>query len=254
MAMPKRTLATALAAILAGLVVAGPLARPAEAASVQAAVAANFTKVAEQLAADFTARTGDEVILSFGASGALYAQISQGAPFDIFLSADQARPAKAVEEGLGVEGSVFTYALGRLALYGPGRDVSDGQAALAAGDFAHLAVADPRTAPYGAAAQDVLDGFGLAEALAGKIVTGENISQALQFVETGNAELGFVAAAQVLGKPDVWIVPAELHTPIAQDAVLLRTGQANPAARAFLDYLRSPEAVAVIEAAGYSVP
>lgn len=237
-----------------GLIAVALLSGSAQAASVQAAVAANFTKVAEQLAADFKARTGDEVVLSFGASGALYTQISQGAPFEVFLSADQARPAKAVEEGFAVDGSAFTYAVGQLALYGPGRDLTDGKAVLEANDFAHLAVADPKAAPYGAAAYEVLDAYGLTAGLEGKIVTGENISQTLQFVETGNAELGFVAASQVVGKDSVWIVPAELHKPIAQDAVLLKTGEANPAAKAFLDYLQSPEAVAVIKASGYSVP
>lgn len=225
----------------------------AAAATVSVAVAANFTAVAEQLAADFAARTGDEVVLSFGATGALYTQISQGAPFEVFLAADDQRPLRAVDEGFGVAGTVFTYAVGRVVLYGPGLDLADGKAVLAANAFQHLAIAAPEVAPYGAAAVESLKALGLYDAVQSKIVTGENISQTLQFVETGNAELGFVAASQVIGKADVWVVPADLHAPIRQDAVLLKTGETNPAARAFLDYLKSPEAVAMIEAAGYSV-
>lgn len=223
----------------------------AETASV--AVAANFTKVAEQLAAAFKASTGDEVTLSFGASGALYTQISQGAPFDAFLSADDTRPAKAVADGFGVEGTVFTYAVGALALYSTSVDVADGVAVLKADAFDKLAIADPKTAPYGQAAIESLTMLGLIEALTPKFVTGQNITQTLQFVDSGNAELGFVAASQVIGKAHVWIVPAELHAPIRQDAVLLKTGAGNTAATGFLDFLKSEEAVAMIEASGYTV-
>jgi len=223
----------------------------AETASV--AVAANFTKVAEQLAAAFKAKTGDEVTLSFGASGALYTQISQGAPFDAFLSADDTRPAKAVADGFGVDGSVFTYAVGSLALYSTSVDVTDGAAVLKAGAFAKIAIADPKTAPYGQAAIESLTKLGLVDALTPKFVTGENITQTLQFVDSGNAELGFVAASQVIGKDHVWIVPGELHESIKQDAVLLKAGAENTAATGFLDFLKSEEAAAVIEASGYTV-
>lgn len=226
---------------------------PAWAESVNVAVAANFTAVAQELAEKFAAETGHNVELSFGATGQLYTQISQAAPFGVFLAADVARPQKAIAEGLAVDGSFFVYAQGRLSLYGPGRDMSDGDAQLRS-DFTKLAVADPQAAPYGAAAVEVLKALGLYETLAPRIVTGENISQTLQFVESGNAELGFVAASQVLGQADQWLVPAQLHTPIEQGAVLLKEGEDNPAALAFLDYLRSDAAVAVIEAAGYSVP
>ncbi len=222
-----------------------------QAASVHVAVAANFTAVAEVLAADFKARTGDELILSFGASGALYTQITQGAPFEVFLSADLKRPEQAIADGLAVEGSDFTYALGRLALYSA--SVPVGEAVLRAGGFAHLAIADPETAPYGAAAIETLKALDLYDALAPKLVTGTSIAQALQFVETGNAELGFVAASQVAGRPNVWLIPADMHTPIAQGAVLLKTGAGNPSAASFLTYLRSAEAAAIIEAAGYGV-
>jgi molybdate transport system substrate-binding protein len=171
----------------------------------------------------------------------------------VFLSADDVRPSQAVSEGLGVEGTVFTYAVGALALYSTSLDLTDGDAVLEAGDFDNLAIADPETAPYGRAAVEALTALGLAETVTPKLVTGENITQTLQFVETGNAELGFVAASQVVGKSGVWIVPAELHEPIRQDAVLLKTGEANQAATAFVDFLKSDAAVAVIEAAGYVV-
>lgn len=228
---------------------------PAFAADVSAAVAANFTKPAEELGAAFTAQSGDSVTFSFGASGALYTQISQGAPFEVFLSADDKRPAQAVKEGFGVEGTVFTYAVGKVVLYSPLLDLTDGAAVLKANAFQHLSVADPKTAPYGAAAMETLDKLGLTEALSGKIVTGENISQALQFIDSANAELGFVALSQVIDKPapQVWRVPAQDYSPILQDAVLLKPGEADPAAAAFLEFLKSDEARAIIEKYGYEV-
>jgi molybdate transport system substrate-binding protein len=236
-----------------GLAWAG-LAAPAAAATVPVAVAANFTAVAEELARGFTAETGNDVQLSFGSSGQLYTQISQGAPFEVFLSADTARTDKAVAEGLGVEGSNFTYAVGRIALYSTTLDVSDGEAVLRSGDFDKLSIADPTLAPYGAAAVETLDKLGLTAAVTPKLVTAQNISQALQFVESGSAELGFVALSQVIGSDNSkWVVPAGLYAPIEQGAVLLKTGENDAAAKAFLDYLRSDAAVAVIEKAGYAV-
>jgi len=228
---------------------------PVSAAEVSVAVAANFTKPAEELGAAFKAATGDSVSFAFGATGQLYTQISQGAPFEVLLSADNKRPAQAVAEGLGVDGSVFTYAVGKVVLYSPGIDVTDGRAVLAAGAFEHLAVADAKTAPYGAAAIEAMTALGLYEALAGKQVTGESITQTLQFIDSGNAELGFVALSQVVGKPaeQVWPVPAELYSPILQDAVLLKTGAENPAAAAFLDFLRSDDAHAIIGRYGYDL-
>jgi molybdate transport system substrate-binding protein len=234
-------------ALLAGTVL------PSSAETVNVAVAANFTAVAETLAEQFTVESGHEVVLSFGATGQLYTQITQAAPFGVFLAADTDRPLRAVADGFAVEGSFFVYAEGQLALYGPGRDLSDGVAALA-GDFEKLAIADPAAAPYGKAAVETLTALGLYQTLEPKLVQGENISQTLQFVESGNAELGFVAASQVLGKDGQWLVPAELHAPIAQGAVLLKAGEGNAAAEDFLAFLRSDAAVAVIEAAGYSVP
>lgn len=251
-------------ALLLGLSVA--LSGSVSAAEVSAAVAANFSTAAEELAAAFTAKTAHTVSLSFGATGALYTQISQGAPFEVFLSADAKRPALAVTEGLGVEGTVFTYAVGALALYGPGMNLTDARAVLAGGSYEHLAIADPATAPYGAAALATLNELGLTSAVEDRLVTGENITQALQFVESGNAELGFVALSQVIwlrrgqiypeppnyGK-DIWEVPVNLYPPIRQDAVLLKAGADNPAAAAFLAFLRSDEAREIIMNHGYAL-
>lgn len=225
----------------------------APAAEVSVAVAANFTRPAEELAAAFTAATGDTVAFSFGATGGLYAQVTQGAPFQVFLAADHQHPALAVAEGLGVDGTVFTYAVGKVVLYSPNLDLTDGEAVLRAGAFQHIAIADPRTAPYGAAAAEAIEKLGLTDALAPRQVTGANISQTLQFVESANAELGFVALSQVIDRPapQVWPVPAALYAPIRQDAVLLRAGENDPAAMAFLAFLRSGEGRAIIARYGY---
>ncbi|KKB76942.1 molybdate ABC transporter substrate-binding protein [Devosia soli] len=239
--------------LLLSLAVIAATATPAFAETVNVAVAANFTAVAEELKTLFEAKGEHRVDLSFGATGQLYTQITQAAPFGVFLAADDTRPQKAIEEGFGVAGTAFIYAEGQLALYGPGRDLSDGEAALKE-NFNKLAIADPEAAPYGKAAIETLTALGLLDMLTPKLVQGENISQTLQFIESGNAELGFVAASQILGNADQWIVPAKLHEPIAQGAVLLKEGENNPAAIAFLDFLKSDEAVSVIEAAGYSVP
>jgi molybdate transport system substrate-binding protein len=240
---------------LASVALCAQVSAPALAAEVRAAVAANFTMPAEALGAAFTARTGDNLKFSFGATGQLYTQITQAAPFDLFLAADNKRSAQAVTEGLGVEGTVFTYAVGKVVLYSPSIDVTDGAAILGTTAFAHLSIADPATAPYGAAGMEVIGKLGLTEALMPKIVTGENISQALQFIESGNAELGFVALSQVIDRPasHVWRVPAEDYSPILQDAVLTTHGAENEAAKAFLAFLRSEEGMAIIESHGYDV-
>jgi molybdate transport system substrate-binding protein len=241
-------------ATVTGVIVA-LVASPAQAATVHAAVAANFTKVAEQLGADFQAVTGHEVVFSFGATGALYTQITQAAPFDVFFSADDKRTRTAIDAGFGVPGTEFTYAVGKVVLYAPALDLSDGEAVLRANAFQHLAIADPATAPYGVAAMAVLEGLGLTAAVTPKIVTGENITQTLQFVDSGSAELGFVALSQVLGKPaaQTWMPPREMYSPIRQNAVLLKAGEGNAAAVAFLDYVKSAPAIAVIRAAGYEL-
>ena len=240
--------------ILLGLLLVST-ALPAMAAEVSVAVAANFTKAAEEIGTAFKARTGDDVSFSFGASGVLYTQISQGAPFEVFLSADSKRPKLAVTDGFGVPGTVFTYAVGKVVLYAQALDVSDGAAVLRANAFQYVAIADPKTAPYGVAGLEALAKLGLSEVLAPKLVTGENITQALQFVDSGNAELGFVALSQVIDKPasQVWRVPAEDYSPILQDAVLLKPGEADAAAKAFLEFLKSDEAKAIIVKFGYEV-
>ena len=228
---------------------------PARAETVNAAVAANFTKVAEQLGADFKAATGHDVVFSFGATGALYTQITQAAPFDVFFSADAKRTQTAIDEGFGVAGTDFTYAVGKVVLYSPTIDVTDGEAVLRANAFQHIAIADPKAAPYGAAAMAVLEGLGLTDAMTPKIVTGESITQTLQFVDSGSAELGFGALSQVIGKPatQTWLPPQDMYPAIRQNAVLLKAGEANDAAKAFLDYVKSDAAIAVIKAAGYEL-
>ncbi len=227
----------------------------AHAGQAHVAVASNFIAPIQVLARDFEAATGHALIVSSGASGKLYAQVRHGAPFDVLLSADAATPARLAREGLGE--TPFTYAIGRLVLWSaqPGRlDGTD--AALRRGAYRRLAIANPKLAPYGAAAMQVLQRLGLADATRRKFVIGENIAQTYQFVASGNVELGFVARSQVmrdgrLATGSAWHVPASLHDPIRQDALLLRRGSANPAARAWIEYLRSPAARDVIRAHGY---
>ncbi|MEI7608202.1 MAG: molybdate ABC transporter substrate-binding protein [Rhodospirillaceae bacterium] len=241
-----RTVFAALAALAA---VAGP----AGAAETNVAVAANFTEPAKEIAAAFAAKTGHSAVLSFGSTGQFYTQIKQEAPFAILLAADAATPKTLAAEGLAVADSRFTYAVGKLVLWGKSPKVVAGEAALKAGAFEKLAVANPALAPYGAAGLQVLGKLGLTETLAPKLVQGNNISQTFQFVDTGNAELGFVALSQVIGRVEghVWLVPAVLYDPILQDAVLLKKGETDEAARAFLAFLKGPEAKAVIEKYGY---
>ncbi len=226
---------------------------------VQVAVAANFTAPAKQIAADFEKDTGHKVALSFGATGKFYAQIKNGAPFEVLLSADDTMPAKLETEGAAVAGTRFTYATGRLVLWSikPGY-VDDKGEVLAKGDFRHLSIANPKLAPYGAAAVEVLAAMKLIDLVQPKFVQAENIAQAYQFIASGNAELGFVALSQVfkdgrLGEGSAWTVPAKLHQPIRQDAVLLEKGRSKPAAEAWLRYLKSDKAKAVIKSFGYEV-
>ncbi len=227
----------------------------AQADEVQVAVAANFTEPATEIAKLFAEKTGHTATLSFGASGQFLTQITQGAPFEVFLSADAARPAKAVSDGFAVEGSQFTYAIGTLVLWSKDPGLVTGPETLKAGAFQHLAIADPKSAPYGAAAIETLRNLGLYDTLSPKIVQGTSIAQAQQFVATGNAELGLVALAQVIKTEggSRWDVPEDLHTPIKQDAVLLKTGADNAAAKAFLDFLKGPEARGVIKDFGYAL-
>jgi molybdate transport system substrate-binding protein len=231
------------------------LAGTAEAAKTNVAVAANFTEPARAIAARFRQKTGHEAVLIFGASGAFFTQITHDAPFDVFLSADDERPRLAVEQGFAVPDSRFTYAIGKLVLWSRVLDVTDGKAALSAGKFAKLAIANPKSAPYGAAAVETMRALGVLDALQSKLVQGNSISQAFQFVDTRNAELGFVALAQLHGVTagSQWLVSESLHTPIRQDAVLLKRGANDEASKAFLTFLKGPEARAIIESFGYTV-
>lgn len=225
----------------------------ARAADINVAVAANFTEPAKEIAAQFKQKTGHNAVLSFGASGQFYSQITQGAPFQVFLSADDARPKKLVDDGLAVPESRFTYAIGKLVLWSKTPGLVKGEETLKAASFAKLSICNPAAAPYGLAAVEAMKSLKLYEALQPKLVKGATITQAYQFVETGNAELGFVALSQ-LTNSDVgsrWIVPQELYNPIRQDAVLLKSAAGNEAASAFIVYLRGPEARAIIEKYGY---
>jgi molybdate transport system substrate-binding protein len=235
------------------------LARPVLAAEVQVAVAANFTAPMQKIAADFEKASGHKAQLAFGATGKFYAQIRNGAPFEVLLAADDETPARLEKEGLAVAGSRFTYAIGQLALWSakPGY-VDDQGAVLKQGAFDHLAIANPRLAPYGAAALETLGKLGLLGSVERKFVQGENIAQTFQFVSTGNAELGFVALSQVfengkLKSGSAWIVPPALHAPIRQDAAVLIQGKDNPAAAALVKFLKTGLARAVIQSYGYQL-
>ena len=231
----------------------------ANADEVQVAVAANFTAPMQRIAADFEKDTGHKVQLAFGSTGKLYAQIRNGAPFEILLAADDTTPDKLEKEDAGVAGSRFTYAIGKLVLWSSQPGVVDDKGdVLKKGDFKHVAIANPKLAPYGAAAIETLAALKLLDAIQPRFVQGENIAQTHQFVATGNAELGFIALSQVMkdGKiaaGSAWIVPASLHQPIRQDAVLLDKGNGKAAAEALMKYLRSDQAAAVITSFGYAL-
>ena len=223
------------------------------AAETNVAVAANFTEPAKEIAAAFKAKTGHDAVLSFGASGQFYTQITQGAPFQVLLSADDARPKQLADDGLAVPDTRFTYAIGKLVLWSKTPGFVTGEATLKTTTFAKLSICNPVAAPYGAAAVETMKSLKVLEQLQPKLVEGATITQAYQFVETGNAELGFVALSQLAG-PDIgsrWLVPQELYSPIRQDAVLLKSGLSNEAATGFISFLRSPEARAIIQKYGY---
>ncbi|HWR75748.1 MAG TPA: molybdate ABC transporter substrate-binding protein [Thiobacillus sp.] len=249
---------TRLFPLFAGLVVL-TLSTPLRADEVQVAVAANFTAPMQKIAADFEKATGHQAKLSFGATGKFYAQIRNGAPFEVLLAADDETPAKLEKEGLAVSGSRFTYSIGQLALWSakPGYVDAKGEV-LKQGAFEHLAMANPKLAPYGAAAVETLTKLGLLGSVESRFVQGENIAQTYQFISTGNAELGFVALSQVyeggkLKSGSAWIVPAKLHSPIRQDAVVLAKGKDNPAAAALVKFLKTDKARAVIQSYGYAL-
>lgn len=224
---------------------------------VHAAVAANFAATHAELARRFEASTGHRIETSLGATGQLYAQIVNGAPYDLFLAADTARPLLLEADGFTAPGTRFTYAIGRLALYAPGRDPGSGhEAILRSGDIVHLAIANPETAPYGAAARDVLRRWGLWDGLVNRTVRGEDVGQTLQFVESRAAEAGFVALSQLSNRSsrDYWVVPEDTYHPIRQDAVLLLRGAENEGALAFLAFLQGSAGKTVITEFGYGIP
>jgi molybdate transport system substrate-binding protein len=223
------------------------------AAETNVAVAANFTEPAKEIAAAFKAKTGHDAVLSFGASGQFYTQIAQGAPFQVLLSADDARPKQLVVDGLAVPDSRFTYAIGKLVLWSKTPGLVRGEETLKSANFAKLSICNPVAAPYGAAAMETMKSLKVLDELQPRLVEGATITQAYQFVETGNAELGFVALSQLIEHDagSRWLVPQELYSPIRQDAVLLKSGLSNEAATGFISFLRSPEARAIIEKYGY---
>lgn len=249
----RSVVATALATLVVFAACAGAEAQSVKEAKI--AVAANFTEPAKEIAAAFEKASSQKVVLSFGATGQFYAQITQGAPFDVLISADRATPTKAIAEGHGVAGTAFTYAVGKLVLFSKSLDLAAGDGVLKAGSFNKIAIANPATAPYGAAGFEVLKALGLTDRLQSKIVQGNNIAQTFQFVDTGNAEVGFVALSQVtvMKEGSRWLVPQTLYAPIAQDAVLLKTGADSSSAKAFLAFLKGADARKIIEKFGYGI-
>jgi len=229
---------------------------PTHAEETIVAVASNFAGIARVLEADFERSTEHELQITTGSTGKLYAQIVHGAPYDVFLAADRARPTRLVEEGYAVEDSQRTYARGRLVLVTKSMEAVDLRTRLSNVEFDRLAIANPELAPYGRAAMEVLGKLGLAERVASRLVMGENIGQAYALAATGNADLAFVSASQprLTNRSDsVWLVPSEMHGPIRQDLVLLRRAEGNEAALAFLDFLTSPAARTSMISAGYEV-
>ena len=248
-----------LSAVFAATVGAVLFVSAANAAEVQVAVAANFTAPIKDIAVEFEKDTGHKVLAAFGPTGGLYTQVKNGAPFEVFFSADDTTPARLESEGEIVPGSRFTYAIGKLVLWSATESYVDEQGeVLKRNEFKHLSIANPKTAPYGLAATQVMDKLGVSEAIRPKLVEGTNITQAHQFVATGNAELGFVALSQVykdgkITSGSAWIVPEDLYEPIRQDAVIQNKGKDNPAAAALVEYLKGPKAAAVIRSYGYEL-
>ena len=244
---------------LSALLLAFTIANIAHADEVQIAVAANFTAPMKAIAAQFEQESGHKVLASFGSTGKFYAQIQNGAPFDILLAADDETPAKLEKENATVPHTRFTYAIGKLVLWSAQAGVVDDKGdVLRKGNFEHLSVGNPKLAPYGAAAAEVLQKLNLYGTLEPKFVLGENIAQTHQFVVSGVAPLGFVAMSQVyeggkLKSGSAWIIPAKLYSPIRQDAVLLSKGKGKPAAEAFITYLKSEKARTVIQSFGYDL-
>jgi molybdate transport system substrate-binding protein len=226
------------------------------------AVAANFTKTIEVIGEEFTKETGHKLKFSFGPTGKLFAQIKNGAPFDAFFGADEKRALKTIEDGTGVNGTYFVYAQGQIALYSDKYPVKEQPLeVLKKAEFRHIAMANPRTAPYGERAQAYVKKMGLYDGLKSKIVNGESIAHAFQYVATGNAPIGFIALSQIVDpqspiykKGEYWVVPQADYAPIKQGAVVLKRGQDNAAVKAFMEFVQSPKAIEIIQSYGYSTP
>ncbi len=252
---------TYLAILMLGLLLVGASAQ-ARAEQLIAAVAANFSGTIKQLKPVFEQKTGHVLVTSFASSGTLYAQIQNGAPFDVFLSADKQYSRQVINDGLAVKSSLLIYAIGQLILWSSDADLIDDQgntlsdANRARKGIQRIALANPKTAPYGMAALQTLEALSLSESTQHLLVTGQNVAQVFQFLVSGNAEVGFIAESQFLALPSAdrgsrWKVPANLYSPIEQTAVKLVRSKNPIAAQAFLDFLKSPEAIAIINASGY---
>jgi molybdate transport system substrate-binding protein len=244
-----------VSSLLAGLLL---VVTTAHADQIPVAVAANFTAPFNKIAVEFEKETGHKVVSSFGSTGKFYAQIKNGAPFEILLAADDETPAKLIKEGAGVAGSQYSYAIGKLVLWSAKPAVVDAKGeVLKGGGFDHIALANPKLAPYGAAAMETMKAMGVLDSLTPKFVTAETIAQAYQFVSSGNSLLGFVALSQVLKDGQIegsaWVVPANLYTTIRQDAVLLNVGKDKAGAVALLKYMQGAKAQAVIKSYGYEL-
>ena len=241
------------------LIASIPLVTSVRAAEVKVAVAANFAQPMKDIAAEFEKDTGHRLNLTQGATGKFYAQITNGAPFEVFLSADDETPSKLVKEGKAIAATQFTYAIGRLVLWSPDEKLVDqGGGVLKTDKFKFLSIANARVAPYGRAAVQTMQKLGVLTAIEPRVVQGESISQTYQFVTSGNAQLGFVALSQVwdsgrLKSGSAWIVPEDMHEQLKQDIVLLNPGKESKAATALVDYLKSDKARKVIERYGYKL-
>ncbi|MBK9949602.1 MAG: molybdate ABC transporter substrate-binding protein [Nitrospira sp.] len=240
------------------LLIATITATPAFAEQVLVAVAANFVPPFREIAIEFESATNHNVRVAAGSSGNFYSQIKNGAPFDIFFSADTERPKLLEDEGLGVKDSRFTYAIGRLVLWSPSTDLIKGEETLRSKKFKRLAIANPKTAPYGLAAMQAMQKLELWESIQPKIVMGENLGQTMGFIESGNADLGFVALSQVMdlkikGTGSLWAIPSNLHEPIKQDVILLTKGKDSQAAKALMEFMVGPQAKAIIARYGYEL-
>lgn len=248
--------------LLPGLLIAFAASTSANAAEVTAAVAANFTKTIEEIGAEFTKETGHTIRFSFGPTGKLFAQIKNGAPFDLFFAANESSPQRAVDENVAVKDSYFVYAQGVLVLYSPTLPVANNaMQILKDANFRHLSIANPKTAPYGAQAEVFLNKHDLYKTLRRKLVNGESIAHAFQYVATKNAEIGFVAKSQVVdpsspayNNGEYWEVPQSDYNPINQAAVITKRGENNEAAKAFMQYMKSPKAIEIIQRYGYNLP